>query len=111
LDVGKANSNQLDEDNKPLGQYNYISMGILTGRKAIGCTWCHRPNSIAEKNSTNGIVRGFGIVRMSLNRKQKPIVYQYHRHDKKANSKPELSQLLFINIRQRELIRVLAVLG
>jgi len=23
LDVGKANSNQLDEDSKPLGQYNY----------------------------------------------------------------------------------------
>ena len=30
---------------------------------------------------------------------------------RKANSKPELSQLLFISIRQRELIRVLAALG
>jgi len=30
---------------------------------------------------------------------------------RKANSKPELSQLLFISIKQRELIRVLAVLG
>jgi len=30
---------------------------------------------------------------------------------RKANSEPELSQLLFISIRQRELIRVLTVLG
>ena len=30
---------------------------------------------------------------------------------KKANSKPELSQLLFISIRQRELVRVLTILG
>ena len=30
---------------------------------------------------------------------------------RKANSKLELSQLLFISIKQRELIRVLAVLG
>jgi len=30
---------------------------------------------------------------------------------RKANSKPELSQLLFISIRQRELVRVLIVLG
>jgi len=30
---------------------------------------------------------------------------------RKANSELELSQLLFISVRQRELIRVLAVLG
>jgi len=30
---------------------------------------------------------------------------------RKANSKPELSQLLFISVKQRESIRVLAVLG
>jgi len=30
---------------------------------------------------------------------------------RKANSEPELSQLLFISVRQRELIRVLAVLS
>jgi len=30
---------------------------------------------------------------------------------RKANSKPELSQLLFISVRQRELIRVLTILG
>jgi len=29
---------------------------------------------------------------------------------RKANSKPELSQLLFISVRQKELIRVLTVL-
>ena len=37
---------------------------------------------------------------------------KWHLSDvRKANSKPELSQLLFISIRQGELIRVLAVLG
>jgi len=30
---------------------------------------------------------------------------------RKANSEPEFSQLLFISVRQRELIRVLAVLS
>ena len=30
---------------------------------------------------------------------------------RKANSEPELSQLLFISIRQRELVRVLAILS
>ena len=31
-------------------------------------------------------------------------------HVRSANSKPELSQLLFISVRQRELVRVLASL-